>query len=186
MLQWEACPLCIPGRDACGMICPENQRTPLQRKSSSFFAHAHLPLMTPGRWAWVKSTGSCPRWGSCMNRYAHCHVSLASWKKAPAEGAVKQFCHSNIIFILLEMPSGYHPEIVRGQVWKCCLVCQVCPCLWQQYSPQHGKRFLKTTVLTGILIYSCSTHLQQIQDLLQVPSYSLPTSNSDFVEHPHW
>lgn len=83
------------------------------------------------------------------------------------------------------MPSGCPPEIVLGQFWECCLVCQVCPCLWQLYSPQHAKRFLKTTGLTGILIYSCNTHLQQIQDLLQVPSYSLPTNNSDFVEDPH-
>lgn len=102
---------------------------------------------------------------TCMNRYAHCHV-LVSWQKASAEGAVKQFCHGNIILILLEMPSGCPLEIVLGQVWKCCLVCQVHPCLWQLYFPWHGKRFLKTTVPTGILIYSCSTHLKQIQDLL--------------------
>lgn len=45
-------------------------------------------------------------------------------------------------------------------------------------------RFLKTTVLTGLLLYSCSTHLQQIQDFLQVPSCALPTNNSDFLEYP--
>lgn len=173
--------LCIPGRDA--------RWNDLSRRSENSAAKEELLLLCshppallgedPGPGAQDSARG-----GSCMNRSAHCHVPPASWWKA--ETAVRQLCHGNVIFILLEMPSGCPPEIVLGQVWKCCLVCQVYPCLWQLYSPQHGKRFLKTSVLTGILIHTCSIHLQQIQDLLQVPRYSLPTSNSDYVEDCHW
>lgn len=173
--------LCIPGRDA--------RWNDFSRKSGNSSAKEELLLLCshpsalvgdePGQGAEI-----LPEGGSCMNRSAHCPGPPASrWE---AEGAVKRLCHGNVIFILLEMPSGCPPENVLGQVWKCCLVCQVYSCLWQLYSPQHDKRFLKTSVLTGILIYTCSIHLQQIQDLLQVPRYSLPTSNSDFVEDHHW
>lgn len=124
--------LCIPGRDACRMISPGNQRTPLQRNRFSSFAQAHLPLLTPGRWAWVKSARFCLKWGSCMNRYEHQIVSLPCWYKASVENVVKYFCQGNFIsvfFILLEMLS-YPSEILLGQVLKSCSVGQGYPCMW--------------------------------------------------------
>lgn len=127
-----SCLLCIPGRDACRTISPGNQRTPLQRNRFSSFAQAHLPLLTPGRWAWVKSARFCLKRGSCMNRYEHQTVSLPCRYKASVENVVKYFCQGNFIsvfFILLEMLS-YPFEILLGQVLKSCSVGQGYPCMW--------------------------------------------------------